>query len=161
MTGIVNEFAEKFENAIEKNHTLNKEGCRVSLQDISCSYVVIDMDKRDSPLSRQTTRCDFLFTSENRDGPCIFAPLEFKKGALDAGKVVAQLQSGANLLEDQTELVKSIKLLPVAVSGQNPKAQLSKLEKSNYHIRFKGKPVKISHMRCGMSLARILEKYLL
>lgn len=160
MTGIVDEYAKKYQSSITKSQTLNKEGCRVPLDNLSCSYVVIDMDKRGSPLSRQETRCDFLFISENQNGPCIFAPLEFKKGVLDAGKVVDQLQSCVNILEDQAGFAKNVKLLPIAVSGQNPKIQLSKLEKSNYHILFNGKPVKISHMRCGARLANILEKYL-
>lgn len=160
MTGIVDEFARKYHGAIAQSRTLNKEGCRVPLDNLSCSYVVIDMDKRGSPLSRQETRCDFLFISENQNGPCIFAPLEFKKGVLDARKVVDQLQSCASLLEDQSGFTKNIKLLPIAVSGQNPKIQLRKFEQANYHILFNGNPVKISHMRCGARLANILEKYL-
>ena len=160
MTGIVNEFAGKYQNAVETSQSLNKEGCRVPLKDILCSYVVIDLDKEGSPLSSQETRCDFLFISERPDGHCIFSPLEFKKGALDASRVVEQLQSGANLLEDHPTCSENAKLAPVAVSGQNPKAQLSKLAKSSYQIRFNGRLVKISHMKCGNSLVDILEKYL-
>ena len=161
MTGLVNEFAEKYRNAKEKNQILNKEGCRVPLKNIPCAFVVIDLDKRGSPLSRQETRCDFLFISESSDGSCIFSPLEFKKGALDAGKVVQQLQSGVDILENHSEFVRNVELVPVAVSGQNPKTQLSKFKKSNYHVRFKGKLIRIIHMRCGTSLAHTLEKYLL
>ena len=160
MTGLVEEFAEKYQNAKETSRTLNKEGCLVPLKNIPSSYVVIDLDKEGSPLSSRETRCDYLFISENPDGHCIFSPLEFKKGALDAGTVVKQLQSGANLLEDHPICSKSAKLVPVAVSGQNPKAQLSKLAKSNYQIQFNGRLVKISHMKCGNSLAALLGKYL-
>ena len=160
MTSLANVFAEKFKSAIETNSTLNKEGCHVPLQNISSPYVVIDMDKEGSPLASRKTRCDFLFISDNLDDPGVFSPLEFKKGALDAGKVVKQLQSGANLLDNHPNFSKNVNLVPVAVSGQHPKAQLSNLAKSNYQIRFNGKFVKISHMKCGQNLAGALGKYL-
>lgn len=160
MTGFVNEFAEKYQNAIETSRTLNKQGCRVPLENAPSPFVVIDLDKKGSPLARQDSRCDYLFISENQDGSCIFSPLELKKGALDAGKVVKQLQAGAGLLENHPTFSENAKLVPVAVSGKSTKAQLSRFAKSNYQVRFKGRFVKISHMKCGQNLADALRKHL-
>ena len=160
MTGLVNEFAEKYQNAIETSRTLNKEGCLVPLKNAPRPFVVIDLDKEGSPFARQDSRCDFLFVSENQDGPCIFSPLELKKGALDAGKVVKQLQAGADLLENHPTFSGNAKLATVAVSGKNTKAQLSRIAKSKYQIRFKGGLVKISHMKCGNELADTLREFL-
>lgn len=160
MTGLVDEFAKKYPNAQETSLTLNKEGCRVPLRNFPCSFVVIDLDKQGSPLSRQENRCDFVFVSENLDGRCIFSPLEFKKGALDASRVVEQLQSGANLLKDHPTFSGNAKLVPVAVSGQHSKAQLGKLAKTGYQVRFNGKFFKIRNMKCGNSLADTLREYL-
>jgi len=101
----------------------------------------------------------FLFVSEIRDELCIFSPLEFKKGALDASKVVEQLQSGANLLEDHPGISNNVKLVPIAVSGQNPKAQLRKLANPSYQVLYKGKHIKISYMRCGSELMDVLGKH--
>jgi len=159
MKEIVNEFAEKYHSAIEKSRTLDKRGCRVSLKGTPSSSLVIDLDKDGSPLASQETRCDFLFVSKIRDELCIFSPLEFKKGALDASKVVGQLQSGVNLLEDHSDISRDVKLVPIAVSGQNPKAQLKKLANPSYHILFKGRQIKVSYMRCGSRLTDVLGKY--
>ena len=134
MTSLVNAIAEEFKNAIETDRTLNKEGCRVPLQDISRSHVVIDLDKEGSPLSSRETRCDFLFVSENLDGSYVYSPLELKKGRLDSGKMVKQLQSGADFLENHPIFSRNASLVPIAVSGQHPKAQLRKLAQSKYHI---------------------------
>ncbi len=159
MKGIINDFAEKYENALEKSGTLDKQGCRVPLEGIPSSFLVIDLDKEGSPVGNQETRCDFLFVSEIEDEVCIFSPLEFKKGELDASQVVKQLQSGVNLLEDHPDISRNVKLVPIAVSGQNPKAQLKKLAKSSYQILFKGRQIKVSYMRCGSRLMDVLGKY--
>ncbi|MCY4345698.1 MAG: hypothetical protein OXC17_02750 [Aestuariivita sp.] len=159
MKEIINEFADKYHDAIEKSRTLERRGCRVPLKGISSSSLVIDLDKEGSPLASQETRCDFLFIAEIRDELCIFSPLEFKKGALDASKVVGQLQSGVNLLEDHPDISRDVKLVPIAVSGQNPKAQLKKLANPGYQILFKGRQIKVSYMRYGSRLMDVLGKY--
>lgn len=156
MTGFVDEFSTKFSDAVVTSGILTKERCSVDSEGVPYPHVVIDLDMKGSPFSRQDNRCDFLFIAEDSDGSHIFAPLELKSGKLDASRVVKQLQAGVDFLNNKIVGSSKINIVPVAVSGSNPRAQLDKLKKPKYRVRFRGKYVAVSYLKCGDKLAQAL-----
>ena len=94
MTHLVN----RARNAISRRcigHRLRKKGCTISLAGAPAPRLIIDFDKPGSPLRSFSTRCDYLFIAKGEDNCGWVAPLELKRGRLDAAKVVGQLQEGA------------------------------------------------------------------
>ena len=133
-----------------------KDGCRVSLENAPQPRLIIDFDKPGSPLGRQDTRCDYLFIAEGRNGSGWVAPLELKRGRLDAGEVVKQIQAGARAAEGLVPRSEPIKFRPVAASRGKHKAERDNLKKKNSWIRFHGRAEPIRLMSCGASLAQAL-----
>lgn len=134
-----------------------KDGCGVSLKNAPQPRLIIDFDKPGSPLGRQDTRCDYLLIAEGRNGSGWVAPLELKKGRLDAGEVVKQLQAGARAAEGLVPRNEPIEFRPVAAfDGRINKAELKKLKGKGSRIWFHRRAEIVRLMRCGAPLAQAL-----
>ena len=132
----------------------SRDGCGVSLTDAPEPRLIIDFDKPCSPLGRQATRCDYLFIAESVARSGWIAPLELKKGGLDASEVVKQLQAGARAAEKLVPPKKPVKFRPVAAfSGGIHKAERNKLRGK---VRFHGHTELIRLIRCNAPLVQAL-----
>ena len=47
-------------------HRLKKDGCKVLLTNAPNPRLIVDFDKPGSPLSQDTTRCDYLVIAEDQ-----------------------------------------------------------------------------------------------
>ena len=154
MTHLVN----RARNAISLRcigHKLRKRGCTVSLAGAPAPRLIVDFDKPGSPLRSSSTRCDYLFIAIGDDNFGWVAPLELKKGRLDAAKVVGQLQKGAFAAERLISSAEPIRLRPVAVTGgPTSKAERDKLKKKR--VRLHGCVEAVRRLKCGDTLVHQL-----
>ena len=136
-------------------HKLRKKGCTVSLAGAPVPRLIVDFDKPDSPLRSSSMRCDYLFIAKGEDNFGWVAPLELKKGRLDAAKVVGQLQEGACAAERLIVPAEPIRLRPVAVTGgPTSKAERNKLKEKR--IRLHGCVEAVRLLKCGDTLVHKL-----
>ena len=154
MTHLVN----RARNAISRRcigQRLRKDGCTVSLAGAPAPRLIVDFDKPGSPLRSSSTRCDYLFVAKGEDNFGWVAPLELKKGRLDAAKVVGQLQKGACAAERLISPAEPIRLRPVAVTGgHTSKAERDKLKKKR--VRLHGCVEAVRLLKCGDTLVHQL-----
>ena len=94
----------------------SKEGCSVSLKGAPTPPIMIDLDKPQAPVRQNDPKCDYIFIGGC--GDVWLAPLELKKGELDASKVVKQLQAGADIADAHIiPANEQVQFQPVAVFG--------------------------------------------
>lgn len=132
---------------------LNKKGCKVKLDAVPSSRIVIDFDKAGSPLSSNDVRCDYLAVVNGSKTEFVI-PLELMKGGLDSSKVVVQLQAGANFAQKHISRNQVVSFRPVAVTGSAPKREREKLR--NSPVKFHGKAAIVDRIACGSSLSSII-----
>lgn len=135
---------------------LRKEGCSVSLQGTPQPHVVADFDKPGSPFGENETRCDYLFVADGTEGICWSAPLELKKGSLQAGEVVRQLRAGAEVAERFVSSTKPVRFRPTAAFGNISKAARDRLKDKSSKVSFHGHAESIRLIKCGDSLMKAL-----
>ena len=135
-----------------------KEGCSVSLKGAPTPPIMIDLDKPQAPVRQNDPKCDYIFIGGC--GDVWLAPLELKKGELDASKVVKQLQAGADIADAHIiPANEQVQFQPVAVfGGRLHPAQQDRLSQSASQIRFRGKRFNIRLLRCGQPLIEALPK---
>ena len=74
------------------------------------------MDNCESLVSKNETRCDFLFIGENKSRDWV-VPLELKKGQPTVREIVPQLQAGALIADGIVPRNAIVKFRPVAAYG--------------------------------------------
>ena len=140
---------------------LRKQGCTVSLRGAPGQRLIVDFDKPGSMLETNQTRCDYLVVANGEGSSGWIAPLELKKGSLQAGKVVRQLRAGAAIAEQifsQQQHVRqeNVKFRPTAAFGSIHKAQRNKLKHRSNKVRFHSHIEAIRLIKCGDMLTRAL-----
>ena len=135
---------------------LNKNGCKISMENAPRPRVVVDFDRPGSPLASHELRCDYLFIAEGGAGRGWVAPLELKKGRLHAGEAVRQLRAGARAAERLVPPGEEISLRPIAAVGAMPKAERRRLRNADNRVEFRGRMEEVRLMRCGEPLVRAL-----
>ena len=146
--------------ALDKNCTassrLKKKGCAVSLKHAPEPCLIVDFDKTGSPLGKSETRCDYLFVANEVSCAGWIAPLELKKGSLEAGKVVRQLRAGAKAAEKFVSPSEKIKFRPAVAVGNVHKAEIYKLRAVSNKVRFHSHVEAIRLIKCGDPLQKAL-----
>ncbi len=137
---------------------LNKEGCRVLMTEAPYPRVVVDFDKKGSPLPADSPRCDYLLITEDRQDIGWVVLLELKRGRMDAGLVVRQLRAGASAAEKIIPKDQEIRFRPVVASGRVPKHERTELKRQSNKILFHGYTEPIRLMSCGSSLTSVLDR---
>ena len=131
---------------------MSRSGCQVRLERIA-NRVIVDMDCKDLPLAPDQTRCDYLFIGNEN----WVAPLELKRGRVDAGEVTTQLRAGAGFAERIVPTGADVRFRPVvAYGGKLPRSQSEALKRKGARIRFQGKEYEVKAIRCGRQLAPVL-----
>ena len=137
---------------------LRKAGCRVSLQDAPARRLVLDLDKPEAPTRSGGGRCDFLLVAENFKNSDWIAPIECKRGSLDASRVVRQLQDGAGIVEDVVPTDQDFEFRPIAAVGSVPKWERRQLREPGNRIECRGRRESVRLIKCGEKLATGLTK---
>ena len=137
--------------------TINKQGCVVTTDEVSAPFRVIDLDHAEAPVGRAARKCDYLFVAADRgQSGLVVAPLELKSSGLRAATVIRQLQAGARVAEEVVVAISPVEFLPVAVHGRKVHRQsIQELRKER--VRFRKGRFSIATMRCGDSLAAVIE----
>ena len=156
MAGIVKEFAGKFAEALETRLVFSKQNCKASLEGSPSPRTVIDLDNPKLELSGHALRCDFLYVAERYGEEGLVVPIELKKGAFDTGKIVSQLQAGADFAERHLPKGAAPEFIPVAFTGKGPKGGKNELKKGDNLVKFKGVGASVRRRRCGDSLVSAL-----
>ena len=156
MTGLVQGVRAKLAPECFVGGKMKREGCAVSLKNAPKTRAIVDFDKPGSPLGPDESRCDYLFVAEGDGGPGWVAPLEVKKGSLEAAEVLRQLRAGASAAEKLVPRGAPIAFRPIAVSGSTPKAERNRLKDRSAKIRFHNREEAVRLLSCGEPLMKAL-----
>lgn len=132
--------------------TCRTAGCRLSLQNVPRPYLIIDFDEPESPLGKAEERCDYLLLADNNRQGHWVVPLEFKKGRVDASKVIKQIKAGINVAEQLIPRKSPIVFQPVVVHGSIHRQELNKLKDKKNKVRFREHRRTIRLIKCGGKL---------
>ena len=149
MTGLLSTVCSQVDQSCKVNRC-NKDGCSVSLRGASRDRLVIDCDKPGSPFGPTQAKCDYLLFEETESGAGRAVPIELKSGRIRASDAIRELQAGAAAVENLIPVGTNVRFLPLLAYGNIPKGERNAIEKGR--IRFRGKPVRISRIRCGKPL---------
>lgn len=157
MTGLVEAFRQKVENSCIEDGPLRRKDCEVSQEDAPQPRVVIDLDKRGSPLGKNQTRCEYLVIVDRNGSGGWVVPMEFKSSRMRVSKVTRQLQAGARAAERLVPKQNPIYFRPVAViDGPVNRKEMKDLKATGNAVKYRGcwEPVRV--LRCGDLLTEVL-----
>lgn len=131
-----------------------REGCSVSLIGAPQNRLIIDCDHRCSPVDRNQEHCDYLFFADENDGMSWFVPMELKRGQINVGKVVRQLQAGARTVESLIPQNGEVRFRPTAAHRgiHSQQRRLLKLRP----VHFRGRSVIVRLLPCGAPMTQVL-----
>ena len=153
MTKITRIVREKIPRSAIHTSSIRRQGCLLLKTGLPKSKVIVDLDKIEP--GSGDARADFLVVLDRSGGEII--PIEMKRGAPDAQKVVRQLQAGAQIAEKLVPSDKVSKFRAVLVSGKITKAANDKLKESSCWVRFGDDSYRIRRQKCGKSLNEALD----
>ena len=156
--GIVDAVAERIDPRCIVKGRLVKSGCRVSLGDAETRRLVLDFDQPTAPGDPAKGRCDFLLVASNFEDKDWIAPIECKKGALDASRVVRQLRAGAAVAGTIVPTECDFEFRPIAAIGSVPKAERLRLRRPQNVIECRGRRESVRLIKCGGRLVTALTK---
>ncbi len=142
---------------------LNKEKCKLQMQDIPVPYLVINIDKYFEINSESTistggddSRCDYLFVGygQHNSEQCYVAPIELKSGELRSKKIIRQLQSGSHFIQEYVSAQEDVDLCPIAVVGRIAPKEKGKLRAKNSRIKFHSQKKTVRVINCGEKLTK-------
>ena len=126
---------------------IERPECTLSLCGTPRPYLFIDLDLPGSPLGPSDRRCDYLTFIDNVGGmPCV-APVEFKSTL--RGKIVEQLQAGANEAERHVPNEFKCQFRPISVIKRFPKGRRKNIRRPVSFVSFRGGSEPIRIVACG------------
>lgn len=131
---------------------LKKQGCRVLMNDIPQSRLIVDFDKTGSPLPQNTIRCDYLLIVEDHNDAGWVVLLELKRGSLSANQAIRQLKSGSQAAMKIIPNDENVSFRPVIACSGVAKSERNIIKKRDSQISFFGHKEPIRLMSCGESL---------
>ena len=142
------------ENLVSK---CSRDGCRVFLAGIPSPRVIADMDRVFPGQGMEGKRCDFVLFFKGGKGVCFTVPMELKSGDVDASKVVAQLQAGAEFADRADRYSSKSTCRPILFHGGRLHRK-QRNELNRIKVRFRGQDLTIGTARCGQrdNLANVL-----
>ena len=158
----VDKIRQKYKNCMANN--CNKEGCELSLKNVSAPFVLIDMDNSNTLalIQQDAKRCDYLFIGRKKNKEIIWiSPLELTKSNARASKIVSQLRAGActaeKLLSVEDQGGKKFRFCPIAAYGGG----LHIIERNNLRnkqnkIKFNQQSEFVRLIKCGSPLVSVL-----
>lgn len=156
MKGLVAAVSDAVPNGCRSN-SCSKEGCTLSVGIAKVKRVLVDFDCPDLHIPHGRKRCDYVFVGEKRTEAWV-APIELKSGRFDAAEVVAQLQGGAETVEERKWLPDdgAFQFVPVLAHGRDLRIkQRNELRSSK--VRLRGQTRRVALVRCGGTLKDALD----
>ena len=155
MAGLVEQARTKVNKTCIITTRIKKEGCSVSLSGAPAPRVIVDFDRRGSPVAMDQVHCDYLLIAEDPSGAGWVCPMELKRGELRASEVVAQLQSGAQVAEHIVPQNTLVKFRPVAAFGGGiHRAEIDALKRKSNKVSFQRVSEYVRLIKCGEKLTK-------
>ncbi len=156
MTALLEKIRDTINGGCLVTSRLKKDGCKIVTKGLPEPRLIIDFDKRGSPLPPNVTRCDYLLVAEVENTPPLVAVLELKRGKLHADQIVRQLRAGASAAEKLVPQNQAVRFRPIAASGSAPKHERTKLRDKANRIKLHEQNERVRLMSCGARLAATL-----
>ena len=119
--------------------------------------VIVDMDCKTLDLRNFRSRCDCIFVGYHEEADWV-APVELKRGGVEASQVSKQVQAGATFAEEKI-LYSGVKVRfrPIVAYGRVHRNQTLELKKKRHWVKFQNKSYEIMLIRKGKPLADALK----
>ena len=129
--------------------------CSLDLRGVAAdNHVIVSPEQILSGTSQ--SRCDCIVFCD-RDGLWV-VPVELKGGGYDAGQVIAQLQSGAQIAENLLRARACKGFIPLLLCGRGSSAGIRVLRKDQSRVSFRGRTYFIEIRNCGFPLTQVLSE---
>lgn len=135
---------------------IKKGRCSLSLKAAPSDRLIVDLDRSGAPIGKHEQRCDYLFFADIHNEADWVAPIELKGGPIKAGKVVGQLQNGADAVAKLIPRTAIVRVVPVAVGRGVHREERRRL--GFRKVTFRGVPRRIRLLPCGSRLAMAFGK---
>ena len=155
MSGLVESVSDKVPLQCHAKR-LRKEGCSVSMEGISATRVVVDLDCNALDLAPASRRCDYLIVSEEANAAWV-AAVEHKSGGVDAGQVTEQLQGGADAADKWLLAGSVFQFVPVLAHRKGVHRNDQKTLRSR-KIKLRDQEKQTVLIRCGQELKEALQQ---
>ena len=119
-------------------------------------FLLIDLDRCGSLVSQNEKRCDYLFIGGS--GDIFVAPLELKRGKVDASEVVSQLRAGARITKKVVPKGLHVLFRPIVAHRGMHKAQRDELRKKVNAVAFRASKELVRLIECGDPLTQGLRQ---
>ena len=129
--------------------------CSLDLRSVAAeNHVIVSPEQILSDTSK--SRCDCIVFCDC-DGLWV-VPVELKGGSYDAGQVIAQLQSGAQVAEGLLKTRPCKGFIPLLLCGRGSSAGIRVLRKDQSRVSFRGRTYFIEIRNCGSPLTQVLSE---
>lgn len=155
MSELVRRISKKIPPKCQAN-SCSKKGCSLTLDGIGRTRVIVDMDCKQLDLRKYRSRCDCVFVGYHGEADWV-APVELKRGAVEASEVGRQVQAGATFAERNLLCSgEKVRFRPVVAFGRVHRSQTLELKKERYKVKFQNESYEIMLIRKGKPLADAL-----
>ena len=132
----------------------NRDGCKIHLNGVPASRVIIDMDCGKLGIDSEK-RCDYLFVGEEGAVTWI-APIELKGGKVGSvTKVADQIRGGVKLADRLLPTGRKFRLVPV-LAHEKPIHRHDRRQLRREKVSLRGSRKLIKIVRCGDQLVKAL-----
>ena len=150
--GLVEEICNKLNSSQCIVEKCKKESCSVSMKGIPKTRVIVDLDKKGSPMSRHESRCDYLVAVDKFKNSGLVCLLELKSGKPDVSKAQKQLQSTADKIVSWLPQITELQFVFTLAYKGMAKFEQREMKKK---IQFRGTSYRITRIRCGKPLQEV------
>lgn len=127
----------------------------MSLKGVGKEWVIVDMDCKELDIPENRKRCDYIFVGKGN----WVAPIELKRGDVEASEVIEQLKMGTAFAERKfvPNNAKARFRPLVAYGGKLHRSQTQALKQRQNQIEFQGSRYEIKLIRCRSSIMQALQ----
>ncbi len=138
-----------------KAERCDRDGCRIHLNGVPASRVIIDMDCGELGIDNEK-RCDYLFVGEEGTVTWI-APIELKGGKVGGvTKMADQIRGGVRLADRLLPMGRKFRLVPV-LAHEKPIHRRDRKQLRREKVSLRGSRKLIKIVRCGDQLVKALD----
>lgn len=140
--------------------TCSRDGCRVSMEDVPTSRVLVNADRAFSAHNTEGKRCDYVlfFIGASKD-TLVMVPMELKRGKIDASAASEQLQRGTEFADRFTPDHSGVNPTchPILFHGK-PIHEKERKDLNRAKVKFRNQQLTIKTARCNQprNLSRVL-----
>lgn len=138
-----------------RSNSFSKASCTLSVG--IAKRVIVDLDCHELHIPRGRKRCDYVFVGEKRTKAWV-ALIELKSRRFHAAEVIAQLQGGAETVEEKKWLPddSAFQFVPVLAHGRD--LRIKQRNELRFHkVRLCGQTRRVALVRCDGRLKDALD----